>query len=370
MKEKKTMESIAILGAGNGGCALAADLSMRGYEIRLYADPKHRKKLDAVQSAGGITLEGALKGFSSIQCLTTKLEEAVSGAKHVLISLPSCAQEKIFKEYLDFLEPGQVVVSMNGNMSVFCFVEIMRKKKIHNIFLAEANALPYACRVERDAQVNILAIKKSVSIGSLPATPPPSIKEKLETIFPCKLEWCEDILEVGLQANNGVIHPPAAILNTGWMETRKGNFYFYKDGISQAVAKVIEKIDSERREIALRYGFDLRSLLEEFEVFYEDKFESIADFAANTRLHNLIKEAPATVEHRYITEDVPYVLVPWYLLGKLVGYEATTIKSLITLSSVLNETEPFQQGRNLENMGIEKLGPVQLIKSIRGLQNS
>ena len=31
------VRKIAVLGAGNGGCAAAADLTLRGYEVRLFS---------------------------------------------------------------------------------------------------------------------------------------------------------------------------------------------------------------------------------------------------------------------------------------------------------------------------------------------
>ena len=32
-----SIKKIAVLGAGNGGCAAAADLTLRGYEVRLFS---------------------------------------------------------------------------------------------------------------------------------------------------------------------------------------------------------------------------------------------------------------------------------------------------------------------------------------------
>ena len=35
-REMNRTESVAIVGAGNGGCAAAVDLTLRGFEVRLY----------------------------------------------------------------------------------------------------------------------------------------------------------------------------------------------------------------------------------------------------------------------------------------------------------------------------------------------
>lgn len=45
---------IAILGAGNGGCAAAADLTLRGYQVRLFS--RSDATLLPIIKRGGITL--------------------------------------------------------------------------------------------------------------------------------------------------------------------------------------------------------------------------------------------------------------------------------------------------------------------------
>jgi opine dehydrogenase len=48
------ISKIAILGAGNGGCAAAADLTLRGFEVRLFS--RSEKTLLPIMKRGEITL--------------------------------------------------------------------------------------------------------------------------------------------------------------------------------------------------------------------------------------------------------------------------------------------------------------------------
>ena len=68
----------------------------------------------------------------------------------------------------------------------------------------------------------------------------------------------------GDQLNNigAVFHPAPTILNSARIETTGGNFEYYIEGISPAVAKTIEKIDNERLEVAAALGVDVDSALE------------------------------------------------------------------------------------------------------------
>jgi len=48
---------VAVVGAGNVGCALAADLVLRGVDVRLYNRSPGR--LDAIRAASGIRVTGS-----------------------------------------------------------------------------------------------------------------------------------------------------------------------------------------------------------------------------------------------------------------------------------------------------------------------
>ena len=46
------IRSVAILGAGNGGCAAAADLTLRGYEVRLFNRTRAQRSSRSVERGG------------------------------------------------------------------------------------------------------------------------------------------------------------------------------------------------------------------------------------------------------------------------------------------------------------------------------
>ena len=71
------MRPIAILGAGNGGCALAAHLTMLGLEIHL-CEIYSPQRIEDLKKRGGIELAGvAGEGFAVPKLMTTNFEEAI-----------------------------------------------------------------------------------------------------------------------------------------------------------------------------------------------------------------------------------------------------------------------------------------------------
>ena len=82
--------SYAILGGGNGGFCTAADLTLRGFETRLFEFPKYAHTLDPVIRKGGIQLRGvAGEGFARPAMITTDIGAALDGIDIVLVIVPS-----------------------------------------------------------------------------------------------------------------------------------------------------------------------------------------------------------------------------------------------------------------------------------------
>ena len=80
---------VAVIGAGNVGCALAADLGLRGVKVRLFNRSPGR--LAAIADAGGITVTGQIEGLAALSLVTGSLEEAVDGAGVVAVTVPTAS---------------------------------------------------------------------------------------------------------------------------------------------------------------------------------------------------------------------------------------------------------------------------------------
>lgn len=104
--------AVAVLGAGNGGCAAAADLTL---EVRLYNRTPER--LAPIQERGGIELLGvAGEGLAQLSLATTDFAEAVSGADVVVLCLPVSALTTYAPALAPLVAGDQVVFLNPGHM--------------------------------------------------------------------------------------------------------------------------------------------------------------------------------------------------------------------------------------------------------------
>jgi len=69
---------------------------------------------------------------------------------------------------------------------------------------------------------------------------------------------------------------------------------------------------------------------------------------------------PESVNSRYITEDLPYGLVPIKKLGQQFNVSTPLIDAVIEFASVINQTDYMKEGMSLEDMGIAGLSKDEL----------
>jgi opine dehydrogenase len=131
--------------------------------------------------------------------------------------------------------------------------------------------------------------------------------------------------------------------------------------MSPAVVEVIEAIDKERIAISREFGFNSPPVLTIMNQYYGQKYATFAEFARKSAEHNMTKMAPTHMKDRFITQDVPFVLVPWFELGLKVGVYSSALRSLIDMASIVNGTDYLETGRNLRTLGLESASRNQIL---------
>jgi opine dehydrogenase len=356
---------IAVLGAGHGGCAAAADLTLRGFEVRLHS----RSAARLAPLRAGITVRGAREGTALPVLLTTDLAKTVEGADLVMLVVPAVAHEQYAQALAPLLDPA-VPVLLNpghtgGSLHVAATLAAVRTEIPP---IAETVTLTYICRMEGPATVAIYRETSRLRFAALPAARTAELAERLAPLFP-QLVPVVSVLETGLMNINAVIHPAGVLMNAGWTELTGGNFLFYKESITPAVARVIEAVDAERLALAAALGADVPAFID-----YFCAAGLTSEAARSSRsVHRAMQEsepnrtirAPGSLAHRYVDEDVGYGLVPMSDLARLAGVPTPTIDALVTLASTAREVEFRTAGLTLARMGLAGASKAELLRRVR-----
>lgn len=361
------INKVAVLGAGNGGCAFSGHLAIKGFEVRLYEHPKFEKNIEEIRKRNGIELVRKVEGFGKLSNVTTNIKDAIQGADVVMVVVPAYAQSIIMEMALPYLENGQIVVFNPDNYGSLRFMKMVKDKGIKKKFrVAGTASLLYACRKSSPSKVDITAVKSTMPVGVLTAADTEYILKSLKEMF-SEFTLASNILEVDFGNVNMILHCPTAVLNAGRIESTKGNFEFYWEGMTESVCRVMEEMDKEKIKVGEKLGLELASTLESMRQFYSSEKEGkdLHDFLVNSRVHGGHgANAPKDLKHRYLSEDVPYGLCAVSSFGKLVNVPTPTIDSIIQLSSIMNGEDYMKSGMTIEKMGLSDKTHEEMMKYI------
>lgn len=341
---------VAVLGAGHAGRALAGYLALHGLEVNLFN--RTLSHIGKIAKSRSIQVRGVIEGFAPLRVATNDIAEAINDAGIIIISVPAQAHKYFARQMAPYLQTGQVVLLMPGRtggaMEFAQTLEVFSCEA--DIILGEAQTFSFVSRIIDDTTILISKIKKSVRISALPALDNQYLMDALSHL-PLRFELANDVLETGIDNIGAMLHPTPTILCAGLLESRHGGYNHYHEGISPTVGRLIEKIDSERVEVAYAYSARPMTLLQWLQYSYGAKGDTLYECIRNIDAYNNIG-SPPTLMHRYVLEDVPTGLVPIAYLGRLAGVRTPVIDSVINLACHLYEIDFWNTGRALTDMGI------------------
>lgn len=116
-------------------------------------------------------------------------------------------------------------------------------------------------------------------------------------------------------------------------------------------SRLFRKLDLERIGVSKALGHPVESTRDWLKRTYHIEGETLYECLQNNEAYRKI-DAPATLQHRYLFEDVPCGLVPLEAVGLNYGVDMTHTSLIINLASRLMGVDFRQTGRNLESLGL------------------
>lgn len=340
---------VAVIGAGNGGQAIAGYLAMRYYDVALYDIVE--EKINELKQLGGIRLEGCIEGFGKLNCITTNIEEAVRDAKIIMVTVIANAHKAVAQSIASYVVDGQVIILNPGRT---CGALVFKQALIDagckaRFYLAEAQTLVYACRIVQNGTVNIIGVKDEVLLSALPSYDTDYVLSHINPLYPSFMKTT-NVLRTSLENIGAMFHPSVLLFNAATIE-RNEVFWFYRD-MTEQVASFIERFDAERLAVGNAYGVDLLSVKEWIKFAYKDTIgDTLCERMRNNPAYHDIK-SPSSIFTRQLTEDIPTGVLPIMELGKAAGVETPLLESMIHICEALLGQDLHSSGRNLKNLGL------------------
>lgn len=359
---------VAVLGGGNGGHAVAANLSLAGFKVNFFELPRFAESFEKVLRTREIRIEGvSIDGTAKLNLATIDIQQAIKDAEIIFVITPALGHKVMAEVCAPFVQDGQIVVLMPGSGGSLEFANIFRQKKVkREITFAESCTLPYGARLKGPGHVSVLINTVILPIGVFPSKKTNDVIPKLKQFYPV-ITPTKDVLEAAINNPNPIVHPVATLFSATRIEHSKGEFYLYSEGMTPAVARAFESLNEERLSLCKALGYKLYhwdnlefknyNLGEtEEECRYRILNTSMdATFGKDGIYAGIKMKGPEHLKDRYVTEDVPYGMVLISTLGDLIGVATPTHDAVIQLASVINRTNYSKTGRGVKDLGLSKL---------------
>jgi len=356
---------VAILGSGNGALAMAFEWSRAGHDIYMFDFPQFDRQIKAINAAGGIYSEGQMEGFQAIKYAGHDIEVCLKDAPLVFAVGPAYSTEPFGKACAPYAEKGQVyVVCPSSCMGAILFKNALGLKIDDNsIIVADTSTLPYAVRIIADGKI---AVYNRLGSGYLLATLPSSkndmVYEMLRSVH-TGIEKAANIFQTCLQNANPMLHPCITTLNAARIEGPE-DFFFYEQGVTPGVGRLLKAIDEERIAIGAAMGLVIEddphiSIRQGYMTIenYDTGYSTAPGF---TGIY-----AQTQLDYRYYNEDAGFGLVLWVDLADRLGLEVPNIRAMLQIvSSIMGRDYKAEKARTLDTLGLADYPIRQLLEML------
>lgn len=349
---------ISILGAGNAGCAVAADLTLKGHEVTLIktSHSMHDDNFEYLQNNDG---KMVLNEFGEIKTayiskVTRDLTE-LKNSEVVIIYIQTNYHEQLIEKISDIIEDNQILLINPGYLSTAYVLKHCNDKKV---IVAEAESSFIDGRIMEPGYFRVGFRNVRNPIGIYPRERKEEairILDKLDERF----VYLDSVVEAAIHNPNLIVHTVGSVMSIPRIEKSKGDFCMYHEAYTRdnpSTWNILEALDKEKMSVLKKMGFKELSYVEACKYRNSlNESEDAKEVFLNYAEMDTRAKGPTKVDSRYISEDVPQGLVMLESLGKTLNVETPIASSLINIASAALYRNLRNEGRTLEGLGRDNL---------------
>lgn len=361
---------VTVCGGGNAAHALVGLLAAQGRHIvNVYLTFKGEAQRwqAGIASRGGIEVlrrDGSVLGRPHL--VSSDPSKVLPGAHLVILALPAFAHQTVLEEIVPYLDNEAWVgaIPARGCFDL-CAREVLREKRF-SLTIFGMQSLPWACRITEYGQsVKILGAKDRLDLATWPAARAASIAERLGRLLDIRLDPADSFLDLTLAGTGQIIHPGIMYGQFhDWDGRPLEEAPLFYQGVDAATAAILEQMSAEVQDLrlVLQQRFPsldfsaVRPLAEWLQRSYPDDILDSSSLQAmfNTNrsyagLRVPVRPAAGGIkpdfQARYLSEDVPYGLVPTRGIAELAGVDTPIIDRVILWAQAWLDQEYLVAGK-------------------------
>ncbi len=296
------MLTVAILGAGSIAFGAAALLARQGHAPILWSPSGSGAAglADAPLLASGV-VAGVFHPKVAASCA-----EALAAADAVLLAVPGYGHRRVLETAAALLRPGQTVLySSHMSLGALFLDRLLQARGVVLPIVAWGTTIVTGRRTG-PAAVHVGSVRAQVDVAAL--NDDGRALALCCTLFGDRFVPRDGLLAIALSNLNPQNHLAIALCNLTRME--KGERWRQNAHITPAVARLMLALDAERLGLAQAFGLPVRTLEQHFHLSFDVPLTSMAEMAQELSTRDSDPWGPATLETRYVLEDLPFGIAP------------------------------------------------------------
>ena len=332
------MSKICVVGAGGTGWSVAAELSLRGYEVWLY-DVFSEESYS--ESNVQVKLAGSLQGEATISAVSNNAESCLKNASHVICCTISNEDENVAKKIAPYLEKGAYVLLSAGNLGSYVYRKVFETCGREDVVVGETSGNLFSCRFQGDHEAFFGGAYEPKRAAAFPARQTADLIGAFKGIY--ELSPASSILEAAFNGPNLLSHISLIVVNAGAIETNEGTYYSFKQAICPSTIAIVDQLWKEKKAVMDCLGLPCGpSPANNFRKYADPDIHEFDNFKELS--------GPNSMQERHISEDIPVIGCLFVSVAEAVGKPAVLYKSLVNVASAINGTDYYRHGRTLENL--------------------
>ncbi len=346
---------VGIAGAGSVAFGNAAFLEQAGHRAMLWS-PSGKRTAELAAGAP-LVAAGAVEGRFH-PAVATDAEELAAWADVVLLALPAYGHKSVMAALAPHLRSDQtVLISSHASFGALYLSKLLSARGAAPPIVAWGTTATTGRQLDT-SHVLVNTIRSKIDICAIPESRSADGLAVSRRLFGDRFVLRDGLLAIALSNLNPQNHMGIALGNMTRME--RGEVWSQGENVTPNVGRMLEALDKERLAIAERLGLSVRTIFEHFHLSFHVPVASVAEMNQAMHRDGCGGTGPASADSRYVTEDVPYGLVPTVRLGEMIGHPAKLHQAGIEIFSAMYGVDFHRENALLAALDLDRTSLAEL----------
>ncbi|MCB9942065.1 MAG: NAD/NADP octopine/nopaline dehydrogenase family protein [Geminicoccaceae bacterium] len=339
--------TVGVAGAGSIAFGTAALLAQYGHRPMLWSPSG--SGTSGLMRGAPLVATGAIDGQFPID-VATDATGLAAASDVVILALPAYGHKTVMDALAPHLRDGQpVIISSHASFGALYLARLLAARGIRSSIVCWGTTAVTGRR-QSPASVQVNTVRAQVDLCTLPQSGDNEALSLCNRLFGERFRQRDGLLAIALSNLNPQNHMGIALGNMTRME--RGEAWSQGQNVTPNVGRLLEALDAERLAIAEALGLEVKTIFEHFHLSFHVPVASISQMNQDMHAQGNGGTGPATADSRYVTEDVPYGLVPTVILGELVGRPARLHSAGVEIFGAMYGRDFFAENDLIEALNL------------------